>query len=157
MSKNPRPALIEAMEQRLLFAASALTETIASSTLPTSISDQNVLKGTVDITVSNSSGLAVKDTGSLVAVVIASGPLDPDSLNFYILKEVKSNITLADGASKDFKFAINLNLGKGKPPDGDYNLFGLVVDSSSGHSQSAPGHISACTRRSSRCRRRKIC
>lgn len=139
MLKNPRPAVIEAVEKRLLFAASALTETINSSTLPTSISDQTILKGTVEMTVSNNSGAAVTDAGSIVSVVTSSTPLDPPTLNFYILKEVKNNLALAPGSSKDFKFAINLNLAKGKPPDGDYNIYALVVDSNSDHSQSVPG------------------
>ena len=139
MSKNPRPAMIEAMEQRLLFAASALTETIDSSTLPTSISDQTALKGTLVMTVSNNSGAAVTDAGSLVSFVISSTPLDPPALNFYILQEQKTNLFLADGASKVFKFTLNLNLAKGKPPDGVYNIYALVVDANSDHSQSAPG------------------
>lgn len=139
MSKNPRPALIETMERRLLFSASALTETIDSSTLPTSISDQTALKGTLEMTITNNSGADEKDSGALVSFVISSGPLDPQTLNFYILKEQKTNLALADGASKDFKFSINLNLAKGKPPDGDYNIYALVVDAQSNSSQSAVG------------------
>jgi hypothetical protein len=139
MLKNPKPAMIEAMEQRLLFAASALTESIDVSTLPTSISDQTVLKGTLAMTVSNTSGLDEKETGSLVDFVISSTPLDPPTLNFYILKQLKTNLSLPNGASKSFKFAINVNLAKGRPPDGVYTIYALIIDSGSNHSQSVPG------------------
>lgn len=139
MSKNPQRAVIEAMEQRLLFAVSALTETIDSSTLPTSTSDKTVLKGALEMTVSNTSGADEKDPGSLVSFVIASTPLDPPSLNFYILKEQKTDLSLANGSSKDFTFTINLNLAKGKPPDGVYSIYALVVDADSNYSQSVPG------------------
>ena len=145
MSKNPQPAVIEAMEQRLLFDVSALTETIDSSTLPTSVSDQSVLKGTLEVTISNNSGAAEKDPGSLVSFVIASTPLDPPTLNFYILKEQKTTLSLANGASKNFKFGINIP--KTKLVDGAYNIYALVVDADSNYSQSAArralGHSSA--------------
>ena len=92
MSKNPQPAVIESMERRLLFDATLLTEVIDSSTLPTSVSDQSVLKGTLEMTVSNNSGIDEKDPGSLVSFVISSTPLDPPTLNFYILKEQKVDL-----------------------------------------------------------------
>jgi hypothetical protein len=137
MSKNPQPAVIESMERRLLFDATLLTEVIDSSTLPTSVSDQSVLKGTLEMTVSNNSGIDEKDPGSLVSFVISSTPLDPPTLNFYILREQKVNLSLADGASKDFKFMISVP--KAKVPDAVYNIYALVVDANSGYSQSAPG------------------
>src|SRR5271170_67944 len=138
MSKNPRPAVIEAMERRLLFDVSVLTETIASSTLPASISDQTVLKGTLEMTISNNSGIDEKDPGSIVSFVISSTPLDPPALNFYIVKEEKADLSLADGASKDFTFTVNVNLAKGKPPDGVYTIYALVVGADNNYSQSVP-------------------
>jgi hypothetical protein len=137
MSKNPRSVVIEAMEQRLHFDASALTETIDSSTLPASTSDQTVLKGSLVMTISNNSSAAEKLPGSIVSFVIASTPLDPPALNFYILKEQKTTLSLASGASKIFKFAINIP--KTKLVDGTFNIYALVVDAGSAFSQSAPG------------------
>jgi hypothetical protein len=137
MSKNPQPALIESMERRLLFDATLLTEVIDSSTLPASVSDQSVLKGTLEMTVSNNSGIDEKDPGSLVSFVISSTPLDPPTLNFYILREQKVDLSLADGASKDFKFMVSVP--KAKVPDAVYNIYALVVDANNGYSQSAPG------------------
>src|SRR5580700_4960897 len=96
MSKNPQPAVIESMERRLLFDATLLTEVIDSSTLPAAVSDQSVLKGTLEMTVSNNSGIDEKDPGSIVSFVISSTPLDPPALNFYIVKEEKANLSLAD-------------------------------------------------------------
>ena len=68
MSKNPRPAVIEMMERRVFLDASVLTETIDSSTLPASISDQTVLKGTLAMTISNNSGADEKDPGAWSAL-----------------------------------------------------------------------------------------
>ena len=72
-------------------------------------------------------------------IASTSTPLNPPTLNFYILKEQKTNLSIADGSSKQFKFAININLSKGKPPEGDYNIYALVVDADSNYSQSSPG------------------
>jgi hypothetical protein len=137
MAKNPQSAVIESMERRLLFNATSLTEVIDSSTLPASVSDQSVLKGTLEMTVSNNSGIDEKDPGSLVSFVIASTPLNPPTLNFYILKEQKVNLSLANGASKDFTFAISIP--KTKLVDGAFTIYALVVDADSNYSQSAPG------------------
>jgi hypothetical protein len=139
MLKNPRPAVIEAMERRLLFDVSALTETIDSSTMPASVSDQTVLKGTLEMTIGNESGAAEKDPDSIVSFVIASTPLDPLALNFYILYEQKTTLSLANGATKDFKFAINIP--KTKLVDGTFNIYALVVGPENAYSQSAPGAV----------------
>jgi hypothetical protein len=137
MSKKSKSVFVEAMEQRLHFDASALTETILSSTLPAAVSDQGVLHGTLSMNVANNSGFAEKDPGSIVSFVISSTPLNPPALNFYILKEQKATITLADGASKVFKFQINIP--KGKLIDGAYTIYALIVDADSNFSQSQPG------------------
>jgi hypothetical protein len=137
MRKNPKPVVIETMERRLFLDASAFTETINSSTLPASVSDQTVLKGTLVMTISNNSGAAEKDPGLIVSFVISSTPLDPLALNFYILREQKATISLADGASKVFKLAINIP--KTKLVDGAYTIYALVVGQENDFSQSAPG------------------
>jgi hypothetical protein len=139
MLKNPKKAVIEAMEQRTLFDVSALTETLDSSTLPTSISDRDVLKGTLVMTITNNSGSPEKDPGSLVSFVISSTPLDPPTLNFYILREQKVNLSLANGASKIVRLPVDINLTKGRPTDGTYSIYALVVGADNNFSQSAPG------------------
>jgi hypothetical protein len=137
MSKSRPTVMVEAIEQRVLFDASALTETILSNTLPAAVSDQGVLHGTLSMSVANNSGFAEKDPGSIVSFVISSTPLNPPALNFYILKELKTTISLADGASKAYKFQINIP--KGKLVDGAFTIYALIVDSGSDFSQSQPG------------------
>ncbi len=127
------------MEQRRLLSVSALTETLVSSTLATSISNQNVLKGTLEMTITNNSGAVEKDPRSIVSFVIASTPLNPPSLNFYILTERKVNLSLANGASKIVKLPVGVNLTKGRPPIGNYSIYALIVGADNAYSQSAAG------------------
>jgi hypothetical protein len=137
MSKNPQSVLIETMEQRLLFDASELTETIGVSTLPAAVSDHAVLKGMLSMTVTNNSGTVQKIPGLEVGFLIADGQLSVPSGNYSVLKSQKTTLNLADGASKVFKFPISVP--KGKLNDGVDTLFAIAVDSSGAFSQSDAG------------------
>ncbi len=136
MLSKSRPAMIEAMEQRLLFDGSQLTETILSSTLPATISDQSVLHGVVKLEVTNNSGVTQKFRGA-VGIFIAYQVLDIPSHNWGILRSGPAVISLANGKSHIYPFVIAIH--KGKLADGTDTLFGVVTDANSVYSQSPPG------------------
>jgi len=135
LTQPHRSALIETLEQRVLFDASQLTETIVGSTLPASVSDQATLKGTVSVQLTNSSGATQQFKGAL-AIDVADQTLDISSNNFVNLRSSPASISLKAGQTKVFKVAINA--AGGKLTDGTYNVFGVVTDQSSA-SQSPAG------------------
>jgi hypothetical protein len=135
-TKSHRPALIEGLENRVLFDASQLSETIVGSTLPASASDQAALKGTVSVQVSNNSSAAQAFKGT-IGVDAAVQTLDIPAHSFVALKSMPTAISLKAGQTKVFKVAINL--AAGKLADGSYNVFGVVTDSSGASSQSPAG------------------
>jgi hypothetical protein len=135
-TKNHRPALIESLEQRVLFDASQLTETILSSTLPAAVSDQATLKGTVSLQLGNNSGVTQAFKGT-IAVDIADKVLNIPGHNFVVLRSMPAAISLKAGQNKVFKVAINVPAGK--LADGTDTLFGVVTDQANAFSQSPAG------------------
>src|SRR6185312_6451447 len=111
LTQPHRSALIETLEQRVLFDASQLTETIVGSTLPASVSDQATLKGTVSVQLTNSSGATQQFKGAL-AIDVADQTLDISSNNFVNLRSSPASISLKAGQTKVFKVAINAAGGK---------------------------------------------
>jgi hypothetical protein len=136
MTKQHRPALIEGLEQRVLFDASQLTETILTSTLPTAVSDQSTLKGAVSLQVSNNSGVAQKFKGK-ISIIITDQVLNIPGNNGSTLRTMPAAISLKAGQIKVFKVAINVP--KGKLADDTDTLFGVVTDQTNITSQSPPG------------------
>src|SRR5258707_1176008 len=100
MLKNPRPAMVEAMEQRVLFDVSQLTLSIDLNTLPAAVSDHAILQGTVTVTVANNSGTDVVKAKSAVGIFISNGPLDVPSGQYGSIGSKLSTLTLPNGASK---------------------------------------------------------
>jgi hypothetical protein len=135
-TKNHRPALIEGLEQRVLFDASQLTETIINSTLPAAVSDQATLKGTVSLQLGNNSGVTQEFKGA-IAVDVADKVLNIPGKNFVILRSMPAAISLKVGQIKVFKVAINIP--GGKLADGNDTLFGVVTDQTNAFSQSPAG------------------
>ena len=135
-TESHRPAVIEGLEQRVLLDASQLSETIVSSTLPASASDQAALKGTVSVQVSNNSADTQAFKGT-IGVDAAVQTLDIPAHSFVTLKSMPTAISLTAGQTKVFKVAINL--AAGKLADGSYNVFGVVTDQGGVSSQSPAG------------------
>jgi hypothetical protein len=136
MSKNRRAVSIETMERRVMFDASALSEAITASTLPTSISDQDVLKGAVTVEVTNTSGTPEKFKAD-VKVVTAGGALDISGGQYAQLASKVTEISLAAGASK--AYVVRVSVAKGKLTDGTGTLLAVVSDTTGAESQSPAG------------------
>jgi hypothetical protein len=124
------------MERRLFLDASQLTVALDSSMLPAAVSDHATLTGKVAVTVSNNSGIVQKQR-VVVSALIANGTLNVAARNFGVLKSTNLVLTLANGASQTFNFAINIP--KGKLADGVDTIYALIVDPTNAFAQSAPG------------------
>lgn len=130
-----RPAVVmEAMEQRMLFDASALTETIVSKTFPASVSRGAPLTASATIRISNDSGVTQSGPAE-VGVFIADGTLSIPSGDYGILgsKHI-DDLALANGATKTEVVPIKLKANVLNV--GTDTLFALVVDPSGAWSQS---------------------
>jgi hypothetical protein len=136
MSMTNRPAVVmETMEQRMLFDASALTETIISKTLPASVSRGAPLTATVTIQISNDSGVTQSGPAE-VGVFIADGVLSIPSGDYGILgsKHI-DDLAMPTGTSKTEVVPIKLKADS--LAIGTDTLFALVVDPTGAWSQSA--------------------
>lgn len=138
MSKSNRSVVVmEAMEQRMLFDASALTETIVSRTLKASVSSSLAVHATVTVRVANDSGTAQSGPFN-IGVFIAAGTLNIPSRNFGVLGNKHfNNLVLANGKSKTVVVPINLKANV--LAVGTDTLYAVAVDPSSAFSQSVAG------------------
>jgi hypothetical protein len=136
ITKQQRHASIEGLEGRVLFDASQLTETVIASTLPTAVSDQATLKGTVTVQVSNNSGVAQKFKGKLAIDATQENVVTFPLSNGTVLRSIPVSISLASGATKTFK--VPISVGKGKLTDGTDTLLGVLSDATNAYSQTPP-------------------
>ena len=145
MVNTSRMVAIESMEKRTMFDASLLTETIISSTLPATISDQAVLKGVVTVNIANNSGVDEKEKVA-TGVEISNGTLVPLSRQFGVLASKTLVLALKAGQNKTFKFPVNI--AKGKLADGVDTITALTANQSSTTPNRTRGRRLRCMRRS---------
>jgi len=129
-------ACVESMERRLFLDASELSVMIDSSTLPSAVSDRAPLTGKMSLTVANNSGITQKEKVE-VGFLIANGALDVVGRNYGVLKALNTLLSLGNGKSQTFNFAINI--AKGKLADGVDTIYAVVVDPNNAYAQSPPG------------------
>jgi hypothetical protein len=126
MQKLPRRVTIETLERRTHLDASQLSESIVSSTLAASASDESPIKGTVMVDVANTADFAQKFKARIE--VLGNGNL---------LSSKGTTIALAAGASE--VFSLGVAVGKGKLADGTYGLIAEVIQPTEVSSRSVVG------------------
>ena len=90
----------------------------------------------MSLTVSNNSGTTQKERVE-VGFLIANGALDVAGGNFGVLKSLNTLLSLPNGKSQTFNFAINI--AKGKLADGVDTIYAVVVVPGNAFAQSPPG------------------
>jgi hypothetical protein len=111
---------------------SALTPTLGKTTVPTAVVSGAKLKGSVTITITNSSTAKVKGTDTFDLYATTDGAVDSASV---LVGSVKRALTLAASRSA----TVTIPVSAGAPGAGTYTLLPKVVDASGGTSVAASG------------------
>lgn len=113
---------------------SPLVPTIKVSTLPAAAVSENAVKGTVHLTIDNSTAEKSKTLGSVTLYASANGTIDDSSIK---LTPTPHKFAVKDGATA----AVSLPVKNVKLAAGTYTLLAQLVDSAGGISTSAGGTI----------------